>query len=169
MSDKPSKLVPATSANASTSSTPKRLYHVGNAMIQLEKIAWTKRYRPLQMDANALSDTAAAKMGVGVCSLDRQLAFEHALQPDEQVEILEDLNKTLESAGLLPHFFVLPDKTVVRPELIAQVAYGEVKLGWIVCFYLAEKSKPFLTCLLADEQECKQLYQSLEAHIASKL
>ena len=63
MSSKSSKTVPATSPNASTSSTtPKRLHHVGNSLIQLEKIMWTKRYRPLQIDTDSMSDKEAAKM-----------------------------------------------------------------------------------------------------------
>jgi len=169
MSSKSSKTVPATSPNASTSSTtPKRLHHVGNSLIQLEKIMWTKRYRPLQIDTDSMSDKEAAKMGVGVFSLERQLAFEHALQADEQVVILNNLNEALESAGLLTRFFILPDNTVLRPELIAKVDYYEVKQGWIVRFYLAEKKKSFLSCLLADEQECRLLFQSLEAHLAAK-
>ena len=164
----PTKSVSVKPVNASTSSTPKRLHRVGNSLIQPEKIMWTQRYRPLQMPVDLLSAKAAARMGVGVSSLDCQLAFEHALQADEQVAILNNLNEALESAGLLTRFYVLPDKTIVRPEIISKVDYGEVELGWIVRFYQAEKKKPFLSCLLTDEQECQLLFQSLEAHLAAK-
>ncbi len=166
MTSKSSTTVPVTSTSASTSS-PKRLYRVGNALIQIDKIMWTKRYRPLQAEIDSLAPETVANMGVGICSLDCQLAFEHALQPDKQVLILDELNKELESAGLLTDFYVLPDSTIIRPMIIDRVDYGSVKLGWVVNFYILGRDKPILTSLLTSESECLDLLQSLADRVNS--
>lgn len=167
MTNKAISTVPATTTNVSTSSTRKRMHRVGKALIQIDKIVWTKRYRPLQTNTDSLSDKEAAKMGVGICSLDSQLAFEHALQPDKQVLILDELNKELESAGLLTDFYVLPDSTIIRPMIIDRADYAPVKLGWVVNFYILGRDKPILTSLLANESECLDLLQSLADRVNS--
>ncbi len=167
MTSKSSTTVPVTSTSASTSSTPKRLYRVGNALIQIDKIMWTKRYRPLQAEIDSLAPETVANMGVGICSLDCQLAFEHALQPDKQVLILDELNKELESAGLLTDFYVLPDSTIIRPMIIDRADYAPVKLGWVVNFYILGRDKPILTSLLTSESECLDLLQSLADRVNS--
>lgn len=169
MSDRTTPLVIPSAQNQANvgPKTPRWMYRIGNALIQLDKIMWTKRYRPLQMDVESLSSETAAKMGVGICSLDCQLAFEHALRPDEQVAILESLNKELASAGMLTNFYVLPDSTIIRPSIIDRADYGPVKLGWVVSFYLPGRDKSILSCLLANEPECLDLLQSLAARVNS--
>ena len=134
---------------------------VGSSMVYLSNVDFTKRYQLLSGSTADKAPEALARLGVGINSKIKQLAFIPAIEPDVQLEHLTQLNSALTNAGLLDKFFILPDSTIIRPELVASAEYGEVDNGCVVRLYSAASKTPLITCLLSSEKECISVLHSL--------
>lgn len=138
---------------------------IGTKLLDLAQIAYVKRYRPLNEPLELLTPEVRAKMGVGVNSVDRQLAFEGIPNPEAQSQFLAELRAALAAAGLLERFFEMPDGTILRPELVVSGDYGSVANGCIVRLYGRAGDKPMMTCLCASEAECENSLQALSKRL----
>ncbi|MDF8329405.1 hypothetical protein P5G63_13240 [Aeromonas salmonicida] len=138
---------------------------IGKKLIDLTQIAWTKRYQPLNEPLESLTSEASARMGVGINAVERQLAFEAMVEPEDQVQFLNALRNALADAGLLERYFLMPDGTFLLPELVVSADYGEVANGSVVRLYGPSGDKPLITCLCSSEAECEQTLQALSARL----
>ena len=140
---------------------------VGSSMVYLSNVDFTKRYQLLSGSTADKTPEALARLGVGINSKIKQLAFIHAIEPDIQLEHLTQLNSALTNAGLLDKFFILPDSTIIRPELVDSAEYGAVENGWVIRLYSATMDKPLITCLLNSEDECQDVLKHLTERLKS--
>lgn len=134
---------------------------IGTSMVDLCNISYSKRYQPLHGSTANNPPETLARFGVGINSKIKQLAFIPAIEPDSQLEHLTQLNSALTNAGLLDKFFILPDSTIIMPELVASAEYGEVANGCVIRLYSAASKTPLITCLLSSEKECMSVLHSL--------
>lgn len=134
---------------------------IGRNLINLVLIAYTKRYQPLNESLEAMTPDAISRLGVGINSLERQIAFGAAAEPEKQVQLLKDVRDALANAGLLEKYFVLEDGTIVLPELVKSADYGEMNLGHVVRLYTDGIEKPIMTCLCSSEAACVHLLTEL--------
>lgn len=141
---------------------------IGNALINLDLVLYTKRYQLLQSSIQDMSADNLSKLGIGINGNATQLAFIHAIEPEKQVSLLTTLNEELQKIGLLDQFFILPDSTIIRPELIASAEYGEVNNGCVVKLYSANVKNPLITSLLNSEGECLSVLNSLAERLKTK-
>lgn len=130
-------------------------------MVNLPSVTYTMRYQLLFGSTADKKPEALARLGIGINSKIKQLAFIPAIEPDVQLKHLTQLNSALTNAGLLDKFFILPDSTIIMPELVASAEYGEVDNGCVIRLYSAASKNPLITCLLSSETECMSVLHSL--------
>ncbi len=54
---------------------------IGRNLVNLAHIAYTKRYQPLNESLDRMTPDAISRLGVGINSLERQIAFDAAAEP----------------------------------------------------------------------------------------
>ncbi|MFB2908038.1 hypothetical protein ACE1BH_24530 [Aeromonas jandaei] len=134
---------------------------IGRNLVNLTHIAYTKRYQPLNESLERMTPDAISRLGVGINSLERQIAFGATAEPEKQVQLLKDVRDALANAGLLEKYFMLEDGTIVLPELVKSADYGDMGNGPVVRLYADGIEKPILTCLCSSEAACVQLLTEL--------
>ncbi|QLH65358.1 hypothetical protein HXV88_02290 [Aeromonas veronii] len=139
----------------------KPLVIIGRNLVNLTHIAYTKRYQPLNVPLEEMTPEAIARLGIGINSLERQIAFDATAESEKQIQLLKDVRDALANEGLLEKYFVLEDGTIVLPELVKSADYGEMNLGHVVRLYADGIEKPIMTCLCSSEAACVHLLTEL--------
>lgn len=148
-------------ASAAATAVAKPLVIIGRNLVNLTHIAYTKRYQPLNVPLEEMTHEAIARLGIGINSLERQIAFDATAESEKQIQLLKDVRDALANAGLLEKYFVLEDGTIVLPELVKSADYGEMGTGHVVRLYAGGTEKAIMTCLCSSEAACVQLLTEL--------
>ncbi|MDF2403346.1 MULTISPECIES: hypothetical protein [Aeromonas] len=158
----------STKLTKKTASATSCLAMVGTDLLDLNLIAYVRRFRSLY-DAPVTSEEARLpKYSVGVYGFDDQILV-HARQVDgdEQQQFLDNLRSGFESHGLLDRYIALPEGSLIWPSLIKRVNHGPVGRGHVVRFFGTDPDEALVVCLLGSEAAAEELFRSLASRSAS--
>lgn len=128
---------------------------IGSRLIDLDLIAYVRRFRPLNHDSQS-------QYGVGLYAIDhRQLSYEQFPDEEQQQLFLDNLRSELNERGLLERFADLTEGSLILPSLIKWADNGSVGRGHVVRLYGTDSEESLVTCLLDSKAASMDLLKTL--------